>query len=423
MLEAILKNILNMSVEASFLIVAVLFVRILLRKSSKLFRKVLWALVALRLSLPFSFESSLSLVPHQSKYMAEVNTIPTDGAVVVTDSAFDWTVIVPYVWVTVCALFLVYAITCFVKLKRKMSDAVRFKDNVFQSEKVDSPFVFGVVKPRIYVSYDIKGEDLDFVLKHENTHIKYFDHITKIIGFVILCVHWFNPLVWISYALFCKDTELACDELVIRNMTADKRKSYARTLYDIGVSKPVISACPIAFGEVSIKERVKTAVSYKKIGKVALALSAVICVMVAVCFMTSPKSGAVEPPVNTEVAVNETINYAPKEEDTTSVIVEQKEEPVENDVQLPEEIIDEVPTIVIENNEYYDGLKLSPEYHGKASQNYNPYGVENGNSTISNTMPVIKWDNVGNPGKYAGHNPPNTYNPSFQNNKWVGWDY
>lgn len=428
MLESIFKSILDMSFEASFLIIAVLLVRIILRKSSKLFRKVLWCLVALRLSLPFTFKSSLSLVPHESTYIPKSGDASVYNAVAITDNAFDWKSLIPYAWVIVCVVLLIYALFGFIKLKTSISDAVKFKDNIFQSEKVNSPFVFGILKPRIYVSYDIKGESLDFVLKHENTHIKYFDHITKIIGFAILCVHWFNPLVWVSYILFCKDTELACDELVVRNMTADKRKGYARALYEIGTNKPRITACPIAFGEVSIKERVKTAVSYKKIGKVALAVSVILCVSVAVCFMTSPKDAVIAPPVNTEVSVSETLNYAPNEEDTTSVIFEEKkdekvnDEPTETEAQLPEEVTVGNTAFVIEDDGSYEVLIDSPEYHGYTGNYYNPYGVENGNSTISNTMPTFKWDNTGNPGKYAGFNPP-MYKSDFQNNNWVGNNY
>ena len=442
MLESIFKSILDMSFEASFLIIAVLLVRILLSKFSKLFRKALWCLVALRLSLPFTFKSSLSLVPHESTYIPENGVPSIDNAAAITNNAFDWKILIPYAWVIVCVVLLVYALFGFIKLKTSISDAVKFKDNIFQSEKVDSPFVFGILKPRIYVSYDIKGESLDFVLKHENTHIKYFDHITKIVGFAILCVHWFNPLVWVSYVLFCKDTELACDELVVRNMTEDKRKSYARALYEIGTNKPRITACPIAFGEVSIKERVKTAVSYKKIGKVALAVSVILCVSVAVCFMTSPEDTVIELPVNTEVSVSETLNYAPNEEDTTSVIIEESEAPTDevvpavSDAPKYEDAADEDS-----DNRYYQITDEEAEKFKKQQENMSilqDYAREQemeefdrkqkmmdlqNNYNNNNNSNSIVWDNTGNPGKYAGHNPPNPYNPSFKNNNWVGWDY
>ncbi len=294
MLEGIFKAILDMTVSSSFLIVAVLIARVILRKSSKVFRKVLWGLVGLKLIIPFSFESALSLVPHKSEYMPQITVVSSEISNSVTNTAFDWKSVLPYAWVVVAVLLLAYAFFSFMKLKAKMSDAVKYQDNIFQSERVESPFVFGVFKPKIYIPYSIKGEKLGFVLEHEKTHIKYLDHITKLIGFILLCIHWFNPLVWVSYVLFCKDLELACDEAVVRNMGEGRRKSYALTLCDIGVNKAKISACPIAFGEVSIKERVKATLSYKKVGKIAVSLSLVLCAIVVVCFMTKPVAEAKE---------------------------------------------------------------------------------------------------------------------------------
>ena len=328
MLENILKTVLDMSLSASFLIVAVLIARVLLRKSSKLFRKALWALVAVRLVVPFSFESALSLVPHHSEYVNVSTEFSADVTTAVTNSGFDRSNALLFVWLGVFAFLVVYAIISFLKLKLRISDAVLLDGNVFQSEKVKSPFVFGILKPKIYVSYDIKGENLDYVLKHERTHIKYFDHITKIIGFAILCVHWFNPLVWVSYVLFCKDVELACDEVVVKDMTAEKRKGYALALCNIGINKAGISVCPVAFGEMSIKERVKSAISYKRIGKIAFALSVVLCITVAVCFMTSPESNVVEKtkkPVE-EISVEETTE--PQTDTVTEKVSDPTTEPV-----------------------------------------------------------------------------------------------
>ena len=300
MLDSIFKTILDMTLSSSFLIVAVLIARIILRKSPKIFRKILWGLVALKLIVPFSFESVLSLVPHKSEYMPQSTVVSSEISNSVTNPAFDWKSVLPYAWVVVATLLLIYAFFSFIKLKAKMSDAVKYQDNIFQSERVESPFVFGIFKPKIYIPYSIKGEKLGFVLEHEKTHIKYLDHITKLIGFILLCIHWFNPLVWVSYVLFCKDLELACDEAVVRNMSEGKRKSYALTLCDIGVNKAKISACPIAFGEVSIKERVKATLSYKKVGKIAISLSLCLCAIVAVCFMTKPVAQA---KVKTEATV------------------------------------------------------------------------------------------------------------------------
>ncbi|MBR4286467.1 MAG: hypothetical protein IKT55_02045 [Clostridia bacterium] len=327
MLDGIFKTILDMTLSASFLIAAVLIARVILRKSPKLFRKILWGLVALKLVIPYSFESVLSLVPHKSTYMPQ-NEVVSQGASDTMASAFNWESVLPYAWVVVAVLLLVYALVSFIKLKVRMSDAVKFQDNVFQSEKVESPFVFGIFNPRIYIPYNIKGEKLRVILEHEKTHIKNFDHVTKILGFVILCVHWFNPLVWVSYVLFCKDLELACDEAVVKNMSDENRKAYARTLINIGVNNAKITACPIAFGEVSIKERVKSALSYKKVGKIAISLSLCLCAVVAVCFMTKPVAEAKEKIEETVVEETTLPDMEAITEPTTELTTESITEPV-----------------------------------------------------------------------------------------------
>ena len=307
----IFSCILKLSVDASFLIVAVILARLLLRKSSKVFRKILWVLVGLRLTVPYSFESVLSLVPQTTDVISSealaggyVTSAPTQT---VAMESFDFLQVLPAVWVIVALGMIIYGLISFIMLKRRISDAVRLKDNIYQSEKVDSPFVCGFIKPRIYIPYNMDKDTYNCVVKHEKTHIKYFDHILKAFGFVLLCVHWFNPLVWVGYLLFCKDIELLCDELVVKDMSPKNRKKYAKALCNIGIEKIKVSACPIAFGEVGIKERVKNTVNYKKVKLAFLIISAVTCVAVAVCFMTTPVKAQEE---KTE----------PKPEETTPVV-------------------------------------------------------------------------------------------------------
>lgn len=291
-MSEIFSCILKLSVDASYMIVAVILARLLLRKSSKVFRKILWILVGVRLAVPFSFESVLSLVPQNTNVISNGNTtggnVTSVPAQTVVNESFNFLQILPVVWAVVAVGLLIYGLISFIRLKRKISDAVRFKDNIYQSEKVNSPFVCGFVKPKIYIPYNLDKNTYNCVVKHEKTHIKYFDHILKAFGFVLLCVHWFNPLVWVGYILFCKDIELLCDELVVKNMSTKNRKKYAKALCNIGIEKIKVSACPIAFGEVGIKERVKNTVNYKKVKLAFLIISAVTCVAVAVCFMTTP---------------------------------------------------------------------------------------------------------------------------------------
>ncbi len=352
-MSEIFSCILKLSVDASYMIAAVILARLLLRKSSKVFRKILWVLVGVRLAVPFSFESVLSLVPKTTDVISNgsltggnVTSVPTQA--VVTES-FNFLEILPVIWAVVAVGLLIYGLISFIRLKRKISDAVLLEDNIYQSEKVDSPFVCGFVKPKIYIPYNMDSDTFRCVVKHEKTHIKCLDHILKALGFGLLCVHWFNPLVWVGYILFCKDIELLCDEIVVKDMDEENRKKYALALCNIGVEKVKISACPVAFGEVGIKERVKNTVSFKKVKLAFLIISAVACVVVAVCFMTTPVKAQEEktepkpekttPVVETTepVTVPETVPVTEVPETT-----EQVTEPVTDEVvEIPDELYNE----------------------------------------------------------------------------------
>ncbi len=370
-MSGIFSCILKLSVDASFLIVAVILARLLLRKSSKVFRKILWILVGLRLLIPFSFESVLSLVPqttnelsNQSSVGGEVASVPTQA--VITESC-DYLQLLSIVWVIVAAGMLIYGLISFIRLKRKISDAVRLKDNIYQSEKVDSPFVCGLVKPKIYIPYNMDEDTFQCVIKHEKTHIKYFDHILKALGFAVLCVHWFNPLVWVAYILFCKDIELLCDEIVVKDMTEESRKKYAVALCNIGVEKVKISACPVAFGEVGIKERVKNTVNFKKVKLAFLIISAVVCVAVAVCFMTTPvkaQEEKAEPELQETVTAVETTEpvTVPETVPVTEVseTTEEVTEPVTDEVdETPDEMYVEVNEDNNNETQYVEEEKIT----------------------------------------------------------------
>ena len=286
-MEKIFSEILSMTVDSAWLIIAVIIVRALLQKSPMYFRKILWGLVGIRLLIPFSFESALSLVPHEVPQVASRVSEQVVADNVTKGLSFEDAV--PFLWIAGGIAFLIYGIISYIRLRLKIIDGILIKTNVYQSEKIQSPFVCGFLKPKIYVPYGLDDTTKKCVLEHEQTHIKYADHIIKAIGFVVLCVHWFNPLVWISYFLLCKDIELACDESVIKKYDADECKEYAKALLDLGVDKVRLSACPIAFGEVSIKTRIKSVISYKRAGRVLVFASLCVCVIVAVCFMTEPE--------------------------------------------------------------------------------------------------------------------------------------
>ena len=354
-MNEIFNSVLKMSVEGSYLIGAVILVRFILRKSSGVFSKLLWLFVGLRLVVPFSFESVFSLIPQKDSNVLN-RVVSGSGAnemaVESVKTTFEFKDVLPFVWIGVAVFFALFGLISFIKLKIKISDAVLLKDRVYQSEKIDSPFVCGIVKPKIYIPYKMNDDVLECVLKHEHTHIKCFDHILKLIGFAILCVHWFNPLVWLSYVLFCKDIELFCDELVVKGMSEENRKKYAFALCDIGVEKVKFSACPIAFGEVGIKERIKNVINYQKTGMAIVLASVAVCVAVTVCFMTTPVKAQAEKeqikpeiekttePIETTIPVIETTEPMTTEETTqemtevsTDVHLYENEDEYENETE------------------------------------------------------------------------------------------
>ena len=449
-MSEIFSCILKLSVDASYMIVAVILARLLLRKSSKIFRKVLWVLVGVRLAVPFSFESVLSLVPQNTNVISNgsltggnVTSVP---AQTVATESFNFLQVLPVVWGIVAVGLLIYGLVSFIRLKRKISDAVLLEDNIYQSEKVDSPFVCGFIKPKIYIPYDMNSDTFNCVIKHEKIHIKCFDHILKALGFVLLCIHWFNPLVWVGYILFCKDIELLCDEIVVKNMTEENRKKYALALCYIGVDKVKVSACPVAFGEVGIKERVKNTVNYKKVKTAFLIVSAVACVVVAVCFMTTPVKAQEEkkkPDLQETVTVVETtevvtipetvpVTEAPETTEVTTESVTEVNTGSVTEVYEEEYVPVEMETEYPLNGRYLAELLSTTEVpeedddFGGINDHYPPQKpwINNGNYTSSITQgytgnygipeTIVIFPEVRSPVEY-----PEYTGPHFEGNKWV----
>lgn len=306
---------LNMGIAASWLILAVVVLRVILKKAPKRFRLLLWAVVGLRLVLPVSIESALSLVPSAQTlpegvmYAAapELNT----GIAALNDainpaftaafapepaaSANPLQVLLPVasvIWLAGAAVMLLWALVSWLRLRRRVAEAVRLEGNVFESERVASPFVLGLIRPRIYLPFGLDEGAREQVLTHERAHIARGDHVIKPIGWLILAVYWYNPLVWLAYALFCRDIELACDERVIRRLPVSGRADYSQALLDLSRPHHGVGACPLAFGESAVKCRVKSVLTYKRPAFWLIMLAAVLCIGAAVCFLTDPKAEA-----------------------------------------------------------------------------------------------------------------------------------
>ena len=309
--ELFLK-IINMSISASWLVLAVLILRFVLKKAPKWINVLLWGIVAIRLICPFSFESTLSLIPSAETIPLNIgmDTTPTiNSGISAINNAVNPIIsqsntpmagasvnllqitigIYEYIWIFGMIALALYTAISYWRLRRKVDTAVRYKDNIFQSENVSFPFVLGIIKPRIYLPFKMNGQYLEYVVAHEQAHICRKDHWWKPLGFLLLMIHWFNPLMWLAYVLLCRDIELACDEKVIKELGNEQRGDYTQALVACSVNRRMIAACPLTFGEVGVKERVKSVMNYKKPALWVIIIAVIVCVGVAVCFLTNPK--------------------------------------------------------------------------------------------------------------------------------------
>lgn len=309
--ELFLK-IINMSISASWLVLAVLILRFVLKKAPKWINVLLWGIVAIRLICPFFFESTLSLIPSAETIPLNIGmdtTTTINSGISAINNAVNPIIsqsntpmagasvnllqitigIYEYIWIFGMIALALYTAISYWRLRRKVDTAVRYKDNIFQSENVSFPFVLGIIKPRIYLPFKMNGQYLEYVVAHEQAHICRKDHWWKPLGFLLLMIHWFNPLMWLAYVLLCRDIELACDEKVIKELGNEQRGDYTQALVACSVNHRMIAACPLAFGEVSVKERVKSVMNYKKPAFWVIIISVIVCVGVAVCFLTNPK--------------------------------------------------------------------------------------------------------------------------------------
>ena len=339
-MQELFLSVVKLSLIGSLFAVAVVLVRLLFQKAPRWIFVLLWGVVALRLIVPFSIESNLSLVPDPvatgqiishvgDNYVGDVTFIyegnagysnaleagrqpiqseqgdyvvtqkdSLDAPKTVEDTVYP---VLSWIWLAGMVLMFGYTAVSFLLLKGKMGEATALRDNIWQCEQADSPFVLGVIRPRIYLPYTVTEPDFNNVIAHEQAHIRRKDHWWKPIGFLLLAIHWFNPVMWIAYILLCRDIEAACDEKVIRSMDKEEMRAYSTALLNCSVHRHRIAACPLAFGEMGVKERIKRVMHYKKPAFWIIIAAAILCVIVAVCFMTIP-------PINHE-ATNPTTDH------------------------------------------------------------------------------------------------------------------
>ncbi len=312
----IFLKLLNMSITAGWFILAVLCVRLIFRKIPKWVNCFLWGAVAVRLVCPFSIESQFSMLPSAEPVKSSTivqgevqNDIPSiDSHLTIVENTINpmlaetfayngpesmaplqsVTNAAGFVWVCGMILLLICATGSMIRLHKLVREAVRVRDNIYICDAVKSPFILGIARPRVYLSSALSGKEMNYIIAHESAHLKRKDHWWKPLGYLLLCIYWFNPLCWAAYALFCKDIELACDEKTARGMTFHERKEYSKILLSCTKRRSLVMVCPLAFGEVGVKERVKSVLNYKKPALGIMIAAVVICVILAICFMTNP---------------------------------------------------------------------------------------------------------------------------------------
>lgn len=311
-MEAVFLKLLNMSIAAGWLVLAVIALRVILKKAPKTFRCFLWALVGIRLICPVSFESVFSLIPSaetvpEDILYAKEPTIHTGVSAInhvvnpilaesmsptVGDSVNPMqvlTFIATVLWIVGVVGMALYALISYMRIHKIVAASLNIEENLYVCDDIDNPFILGIFRPRIYIPSTLEKDQIPYVIAHEMAHLKRHDHWWKPFGFMLLTVYWFNPIIWAAYVLLCRDIELACDEKVIKELGEGDKKAYSNTLLACSVSRKTIVACPLAFGEVGVKERVKTVLNYKKPAFWVVLIAVVVCILVVVCFLTNPK--------------------------------------------------------------------------------------------------------------------------------------
>lgn len=315
----------NMGIAAGWLVPVVVLLRLVLRRAPKELMLVLWGIVALRLLLPVSIQSIFSLIPSAetiSPLIGDMQKPQIHSGITVLNSAVNPVITQVFApspeasvnpvqvfifaaavcWIAGAAVMLLYAVISYWRLCRRIRTAVLSREctagaahvRVYQSEYVVSPFVLGIVRPRIYMPFRLAQKDMEYVIAHEQAHIRHHDHWWKLIGFGLLSLHWYNPLIWAAYVLFCRDIELACDERVVKNFSAAQRADYSEALLTCSTPRKMAAVCPLAFGETGVAARVRNVLRYKKPALWLIAAAVLSCAAVAVCFLTNPKEDAKE---------------------------------------------------------------------------------------------------------------------------------
>ena len=310
-MENLFLQLLNLSITASYVILAVILLRFLLFKAPKWVNCLLWAVAGHRLAIPVSIESIFSLIPSGEPIPSDImlsQKPQIDTGIGIINNAVNpvieysftpapltsinplqiWIPLAAWTWIVILFAMILWGLISYLRLRHRVAPSLRAEDNLYLCDRIDTPFILGIFRPRIYLPSSLAAGECDHVIAHERAHLARKDHIWKPIGFLLLCVYWFNPLVWLAYILFCRDIEKACDERVIREMQTEERKEYSTALLNCSIRRFTVSACPLAFGEVGVKSRVKAILNYKKPAFWLIIVAIILCIALAVTFLTMP---------------------------------------------------------------------------------------------------------------------------------------
>ncbi|MDD3853092.1 MAG: M56 family metallopeptidase, partial [Syntrophomonadaceae bacterium] len=321
-------TVLNMSLTASYVVMAVIIVRLLLKRAPKIFSYALWAIVLFRLVCPLSFESNFSLIPNNNEIIPHDIIYSQNPAintgVAITDKAINQSIqstlppvnpavsvnpmgivleIGATIWILGIVALLAYALIAYFRLKRRLSTATLVNDNIYETDGIKTPFVLGLIRPRIYIPTNLSGSEPDYIIKHEETHIRRYDYIIKPVAFLTLVIHWFNPFIWISYFLMVKDMEMSCDESVMKQFSGDIRASYSNSLLSLSIKQSGLLS-PLAFGESNVKSRIMNVLNYRKPAFGTVVVIAVVAIAISVGLMVDP--------TNTIAYKNEALGFSLK---------------------------------------------------------------------------------------------------------------
>ena len=304
-------SILNNAWNTLLLIAAVIVLRPVLKKAPKYINCVLWGIVGIKLMIPLDITSKFSLLPEGrpvetlpdgvTPIYVKTGITPIDSGVneyvktytnsqpAADNTVIHWMDVAGIIWIIGIALMIIYLIASYIMMKRKVAGSVAIEKGVSICDEIDSPFLFGIIKPHIYLPSGMSDSNREYVLAHERMHLKRRDYLWKLVAFIELSIYWFNPVLWLAYILMCRDIELACDEMVIKKMDAGWRADYCQALLACSIGKRKMIVMPVAFGEVGVKERIKRVCSYKKMTLGLVVFVAVFCAGVTVCFGTKPE--------------------------------------------------------------------------------------------------------------------------------------